>query len=372
MPESSESLATSTDTLDLTVHRDKSSEFRTMTGEPAVEASIILIAHPEHQRMGTRYRLVPGEMLEVGRSSKAGVSLPEVAALSRVHARLQHRGEWVTLEDLGSTNGTYINGRRLHEPTALHSGDRFQVSSVHFKFLHEKDVEAAYHEAIYNLVAHDGLTEAYTKRKYEEEAARELARAARHRRPLSLILLDLDHFKDTNDTHGHLAGDALLKHFAVVVRRHLRPEQIFARVGGDEFVVLSPEMTAAQAERLAERLCHKLAASPLEYEDVRLTISVSCGVAEYAMDMERPEDLYAAADRALYKAKLAGRGRAVRAETNSGAMPPLPGSDRRFESHGFEAGSGNDAEESSTDVGEAKEDAAQDAAGRDPQADTRG
>ena len=123
----------------------------------------------------------------------------------------------------------------------LRSGDRFQTAAVHFKFLHEQDVESAYHLAIYELVAKDGLTEIFNKRKFEEELQREFARAQRHQRPLSLIIFDLDEFKTINDTYGHLCGDFILKQVASLARELVRPEQVLARVGGDEFVILAPE-----------------------------------------------------------------------------------------------------------------------------------
>ena len=163
------------------------------------------------------------------------------------HARLGDGEEAVTLEDLGSTNGTYLNGRRVHGRERLRSGDRFQVGAAHFKFLHEMDVEHAYYEAIYDLVTRDGLTDVHNRRKYEEEVEREFARARRHERPLSLILLDLDDFKEINDRCGHLCGDFVLKRLALVTGEILRPEQTFARLGGDEFAVLSPETDAGRA-----------------------------------------------------------------------------------------------------------------------------
>src|SRR5262245_47536233 len=168
------------------------------------EADIILISHPENQRLGSRFRLSPGSTLEIGRSPSVGISLPEVMSISRKHARLRYTGQAVTVEDLGSTNGTYVNGMPVKGKAALRSGDRFQTAAVHFKFLHEQDVESAYHLAIYELMMRDGLAEIYNKRKYDEELQREFARAVRHSRPLSLIVFDLDEFKVVNDTYGHL------------------------------------------------------------------------------------------------------------------------------------------------------------------------
>jgi GGDEF domain-containing protein len=219
------------------------SDRRAQKGE--VEANVILIAHPDNRMLGTRFRLSPGATIEIGRSPSAEISLPEVLSISRSHARLQYVDQQVVIEDLQSTNGTFVNDRPIGGRTALRSGDRFQVGAVHFKFMHELDPEHAYHEAIYHLVMRDGLTEIYNKRKYEEEAEREVARAVRHHRPLSLVMFDIDQFKNVNDSYGHLCGDFVLKQIAAITRELLRPEQVFARVGGEEFVILGREAPRA-------------------------------------------------------------------------------------------------------------------------------
>ncbi|HEY0511522.1 MAG TPA: GGDEF domain-containing protein, partial [Thermoanaerobaculia bacterium] len=256
------------------------------------EADIILIAHPENQRLGSRFRLTPGTTLEIGRSAAVGISLPEVMSISRKHARLRYLGPVVTVEDLGSTNGTYINGQPIHGRTVLRSGDRFQTAAVHFKFLHERDVESAYHLAIYDLVAKDGLTEIFNKRKFDEELQREFARAVRHQRPLSLVIFDLDEFKTINDTYGHLCGDFILKQVASLAREMVRPEQVLARVGGDEFVIVAPETTAEGAETLASKLRERITGFEHRYGDVRIPVTCSFGVAELGREMTIPQDLH--------------------------------------------------------------------------------
>jgi diguanylate cyclase (GGDEF)-like protein len=273
------------------------------------EADIILIAHPENQRLGSRYRLSPGTTLEIGRSGAVGISLPEVMSISRKHARLRYVGSAVTVEDLGSTNGTYVNGQPIHGRTVLRSGDRFQTAAVHFKFLHEQDVENAYHLAIYELVAKDGLTEIFNKRKFDEELQREFARAVRHHRPLSLIIFDLDEFKNINDSYGHLCGDFILKQVASLARDLVRPEQMLARVGGDEFVILAPETEAEGAQTLASKLRERILGYEHHYGDIKIKVSCSFGVAELAREMAVPQDLYQAADDALLLSKRSGRNR---------------------------------------------------------------
>ena len=275
----------------------------------AVEANIILIAHPHNEMLGTRYRLPPHGKLSIGRSSSADISMPEVQSLSRNHAILNHLGAVVEVEDLHSTNGTYVNDRRVNAPQSLRSGDRFQIGAAHFKFLHEKDPEHAYHEAIYHLVMTDGLTQALNKRKLDEELVREFARARRHQRPLSLILFDIDHFKQVNDTFGHLCGDYVLQQIARMTSERLRPEQVFARAGGEEFVILSPEMEVGGTSELAAKLRHLFEEETFTYAEVEVKITCSFGVAILQDDMHRPEDLYEAADRAMYMSKGAGRNR---------------------------------------------------------------
>lgn len=288
------------------------------------EADVILIAHPENRRLGTRFRMTPGGALDIGRSPSAQISLPEVPSLSRSHARLRFTGNRITLEDLGSRNGTYLNDRAVRGPVELESGDRFQVGSVHFKFLHERDVEHAYHEAIHQMVIRDGLTEIFNRRKFQEEGIRELARAQRHGRPLGLVMFDIDHFKEVNDNHGHLCGDAVLKQLAARVSGLLRPEQVFARLGGEEFGILCPETSLDGGLALAEKLRTLFETSP--YEIGRRPIQVTCsfGVAEAAAGMRGFDDLVEAADRALYRAKNQGRNRveAAPADPTSAAGAP--------------------------------------------------
>jgi two-component system, cell cycle response regulator len=283
--------------------------FRGGPGLGDVEADIILIAHPENQRLGSRYRLSPGGTLEIGRSGAVGISLPEVMSISRKHARLRYLGPHVTVEDLGSTNGTYVNGVPVKGRAMLQSGDRFQTAAVHFKFLHEQDVESAYHLAIYELVARDGLTEIFNKRKYEEEVQREFARSARHGRPLSLVIFDLDSFKAINDSYGHLCGDFVLKQVASAVRELVRPEQTFARVGGDEFVIVAPETGLDGARVLAHKVRDRLVSLDYRYGDALIPASCSVGVAELDAGMTTAADLYRAADSALLLAKRGGRNR---------------------------------------------------------------
>ncbi len=271
------------------------------------DADVILIAHPENSGLGGRFRVPPHTSLIIGRSSECDISLSEVRSLSRRHATLTHDGHRVRVEDLSSTNGTFVNDQLVESARALKSGDRFQVGAAHFKFLHEEDPEHAYHEAIHQLVVRDGLTQVYNRRKFEEEMQREFARAVRHHRPLTLILFDLDHFKQVNDNHGHLCGDFILQQIAQQASRFLRAEQMLARIGGEEFVIACPEMGVTGAVKLAERLRGHIAESVFAYGEETVRITCSFGVAQLVPAMSKPEELFNAADQAMYQSK--GRGR---------------------------------------------------------------
>lgn len=272
-----------------------------------VEANVILISHPEGLKLGTRWRLDRGEVLEIGRSAGCDISLPKALSVSRRHALLRFVDGVVYLEDLGSTNGTAINDQQIEGRVRLKGGDRFQVGTVHFKFLQESDPEHAYFEAIYHLAMRDGLTDTFNKRKFDDEMEREFLRASRYERPLSLILFDIDLFKRVNDEFGHLCGDHVLKELSAIARRHVRPEQTLARVGGEEFVILSPETDVSGSLKLAEKLRQEIAAQPLVFREWSVPITCSFGVSEKGEEMTAPEQLYEAADRALYVAKDSGR-----------------------------------------------------------------
>ncbi len=158
-------------------------------------------------------------------------------------------------------------------------------------------------ETMTHLAHTDTLVQIANRRELDETIAREINRAMRHRQPLALVLFDLDNFKQVNDTYGHDAGDTVLKETARTVRGLLRIPDLLGRWGGEEFLIVAPQTDSAQARRLAERLQHALANSPLE--DVGST-TASFGIAEYRPP-ESPEDWLKRADEALYAAKQGGR-----------------------------------------------------------------
>jgi diguanylate cyclase (GGDEF)-like protein len=158
----------------------------------------------------------------------------------------------------------------------------------------------------------DDLTGLFNIRGFALAANRLFAQAARHGRPTSVLMIDSDNLKTVNDTHGHDAGNRLLRHLAQAIQAELRFTDVSARYGGDEFIVLLPDTPAKGAMEVAERIRNRVANSPLDYEGNRLLISVSIGIASFPEDGATLDALASHADRALYSAKQDGRNRTVK------------------------------------------------------------
>lgn len=155
----------------------------------------------------------------------------------------------------------------------------------------------------------DALTGLYNRRYLDETLARELARARRDGYPLSLIMIDIDHFKQINDSYGHPAGDDVIRALAALLRQSCRDGDIACRYGGEEFIVAMPQMDARAAHARAEALCDEAAARPVRHGEQEISYTISAGVCAYPIHSTDAETLIACADLALYRSKTAGRNR---------------------------------------------------------------
>jgi diguanylate cyclase (GGDEF)-like protein len=250
--------------------------------------------------------LIQPELTVIGRGSDAHVRIVD-DGVSRRHAQVDARGAAITLRDLGSRNGTFLNGVAVKEQV-LAEGDKIQLGeSTVLRFTYQDRFDESFQKAMFENALRDDLTKAFNKRYFADRLASEVAYATRHRSPLTLAMLDIDHFKRVNDTHGHLAGDFVLCTLAQTISGTIRLEDVFARWGGEEFAILSRGTSLDGAKQFAERMRRQVGEQPYFYCGHEIPVTISVGVA--ALDAGDAVDLVERADRALYRAKSAGRNR---------------------------------------------------------------
>ncbi len=257
--------------------------------------------------LGKQYTLDQEEIV-IGRGAESHIVL-DMDNVSRRHARVLSKKDGFYIEDLKSTNGSYVNDIEV-KFDRLRNGDLIKIGGAILKFLQGGNIEALFHEEIYRMTIVDGLTQVNNKRYFMEFIDREMARCARYDRPLSLLLFDIDHFKQVNDVHGHLAGDFVLRRLAEMVSKHIRKEEAFARYGGEEFAILMPETNGARARIFAEKIRRMVESSPFVYEDRDIDVTVSIGIAEMGPHRD-PNSFIKAADERLYAAKDGGRNQVI-------------------------------------------------------------
>jgi diguanylate cyclase (GGDEF)-like protein len=270
-------------------------------------ANLTLLTGPS---AGEIFALARAETV-IGRDDAADVVFDD-GAISRRHARILREpgGEFV-LEDLSSTNGTYVSAKPVTRHT-LRSGDQIQLGpNVLFRFAMTDEAEERLQRQLFESSIRDPLTHAFNRKYLNERLLAEVAHARRHGTRLALLMLDLDDFKGTNDRHGHLAGDALLREVARTIVALIRLEDVFARFGGEEFVILTRGDGVHNASQLAERVRKAVASATVDFEGKTLSVTVSVGVVE--LDELPPpagaKTLIERADARLYRAKALGRNR---------------------------------------------------------------
>ncbi len=245
-----------------------------------------------------------------GRGPTAHISLDD-DGISRRHCRLLRSKDGYVVEDTGSTNGVYVDGARIAAPVLLAPGARIQVGNTILRFALLDALERQAALSMYEMSVHDGLTGVFNRRYLEERIVSEFAFAFRHSTALSVLLVDIDHFKRINDTYGHAAGDHVLRSVANTLKAGTRTEDVVARYGGEEFAIIARGVDVAGARMFAERVRAMVERSHIDWEGQRITVTASVGVAHNhtASPASRADALVADADAALYAAKRAGRNR---------------------------------------------------------------
>jgi diguanylate cyclase (GGDEF)-like protein len=253
-------------------------------------------------------RDIDDDSIVIGRGDECDITVDD-PSVSRKHMRIFKEQKIFYAEDLGSTNKTHINDEEIHGSKRLENGDRVKIGNTIFKFIASKDMEAEYYDQLYQFSIRDGLTGLYNRKSFDDKLESEFTRSKRYGHSLSMVMIDIDFFKNVNDTYGHLAGDAVLTNLSKLFGRYFRSVDYIARYGGEEFAIILPETPINGAVLTTERIRMAVANNEVFVNQHKINVTISAGIAEYLPDMTKREQLIDAADKKLYEAKNNGRNR---------------------------------------------------------------
>ncbi|PRQ07190.1 GGDEF domain-containing protein [Enhygromyxa salina] len=276
-------------------------------GKPPLEQRSACLVVMKGDNVGHKYDL--DRELVAGRDNTTSIYLDD-GLVSRSHAKFTPDAVGVRLFDLCSTNGTFVNDRQVNS-TYLDDGDQIRIGKTILKFIHRNDIEAAFHAHIYSLTRFDGLTGVHNRPTFDNAIANAIAKVASSGAPLALMLFDIDHFKRCNDTHGHRAGDHVLREVSATVSDNAREGDFVARYGGEEFAVIIHGLAPPGPARYADHIRALVGAKRFEFEGQAIAVTISAGVASWSASLHSPEQLIELADQCLYRAKQAGRNQVI-------------------------------------------------------------
>lgn len=261
--------------------------------------------------VGKLYNLTEKVEFIGGRSPDCGIWI-EDDTISRKHFKITRvKLNQYEIQDLNSTNGTYVNGKKIKamQPIALTAGDKIQISKstvIQFDFFDEN--RKLSEQKRYDMGVKDAVTGTFNKSYFLQRMNDEFSFSYRQNMPLSVLMLDIDFFKMINDTHGHLAGDQVLREIGHEVSRIIRADDVFCRYGGEEFVIIMRNTECQAAVNLAERIRRQIEQHEIDFDGQKIKVTISLGVSTlvYRNFKDYPA-LIADADKYLYKSKGAGR-----------------------------------------------------------------
>ncbi len=248
------------------------------------------------------------ERMFLGRDLAADISIGDTS-ISRKHVEFEVSQTGVLLHDLGSTNGTFVNDQKTTSKDLM-DGDLIRCGNTILKFLKEGKIESVHYGKMYDLATVDDMTGALNKKAVSDLLREEFARSQARALPLTLLLFDIDHFKQTNDTYGHLAGDYVLREACTLIKtKMIRQQDALGRYGGEEFALILRETALHIGVDVAERIRSTIEKHNFLFESKNIPVTISLGVAALDSTTKNHEDLFSFADKALYDAKRQGRNR---------------------------------------------------------------
>jgi two-component system, cell cycle response regulator len=281
-----------------------------ITGRPPQKERQAAVILYDGDEIGGLHSLTKDETV-IGRTAGCDIVIPETR-VSRRHAMIRREpgSNQFEIVDLGSTNGTFLEGARVGR-AVLQSGDKVGIGGRILSFAMLDKADLAYQSRIVQMIHVDELTGLLTKRSLYRALESEITRAQRYRHPISVLMMDLDHFKLVNDTHGHLVGSHCLSEVGRLIRESTRETDVSGRYGGEEFITFLPESDTAAGLIVAERVREAIGSNEFHYNDVAYGVRISIGIATWPADGQKLETIVRAADTALYRAKNQGRNRCV-------------------------------------------------------------
>jgi two-component system cell cycle response regulator len=257
-------------------------------------------------------------VIVIGRDADCDLVLRDYD-ISRRHVEIEQKGsKTLVIKDLGSTNGMFIGGE-LAKEGVLKEGDKVLLGrQTVLKFVLMDDLEETCQKQIFESSTRDALTGIFNRKYFGQKIVSDISFANRHQVPLSLLMLDIDHFKKINDTYGHNTGDHVLVQVAQIIAGTLRDDDMVARYGGEEFVVIAQGVGFDGGKILGERIRKRIEeefSKPEKTARARLQVTISVGVASVLAGADANENLMiSTADQNLYHAKEKGRNRVVASE----------------------------------------------------------
>ena len=260
---------------------------------------------------GKRFVLTQSSISIGRRADRVDVWVDD-ASVSREHCRVTFLGTKASVTDLGSLNHTYVNDRMVLQSSELTHGDMLRVGNVRLRFFAHGSADQLLFDKIYKMAVLDRMLDIFRKDFVVEKLEEEFRLAKAAGGGLSILMLDLDKFKSVNDTHGHDAGDLVLKDVCSAVKRLVRPTDTFGRFGGEEFIIILPRTAMDQAFRFAEVIRQTVERLKIIYNGTTIPVTLSIGCAHVTEKMADAQELIKVADIMVYNSKNGGRNRVSR------------------------------------------------------------
>lgn len=276
---------------------------KTIRFQPSEMRPHLVVLYPQSQFK--QIALSVGSVI-LGRGSDADIHLDD-ELVSRKHCKISFDGLHITVEDLGSTNGTYVDGNAI-TTTILGPDNRLQLGTMVLKVEFKDATEEAIDRELFEAATTDALTKIANRRTFMDRSLGELALARRNNYYVHCIMVDIDHFKRVNDTWGHQCGDVVLKEVAKILKNEKRESDLLARYGGEEFVLLLCGIGPEDAKKSAERLRAAVENHRFSWNDTIIPVTISLGLASKQGEfIGKIDELIAESDKYLYIAKEDGR-----------------------------------------------------------------